>query len=503
MPIIANITTPENSFIQFTPVRICWDLSGLPRMENHDGGGGCTDGIFFDEAHNASAYPLDNGQRLTVKGIVDQLILLGYPFYQSDDPDIICLDNPDVYVGQVWVAATVERSTVFPCNFLVIWTTPVIQCSPCQSGDCVSNTVMCIPINRNTDLQFQLFYDVDPYEDGPSEDYFLGLLHDCDDTEPVPIPDLADSEIWSEIEWGEVDDNNRSIGIPQQVYDNDYDLGSMFETGECFRIGVFEKTLMRYAWTFPVPTGGVYGVFLTINGVVTEIANGAVLANTAALVTLINNYFTAESIDDTVTSPVQGVIEIIDANNVYGLLEFLGDEEGDFTPAINFTPALRYCSNCLTYIDNICFTSLVKYRCNEDSFGFDYSESTYYNIVRLPFFINNPQPIETENVFRLSNGNYKTLSAVFEKEYEGHVGYMDEANHFRLAIATKHDAVRLKPQLELDFKIVFRSAPYPIDWLNKPGTNINLAPSKVLKFRERYFQVNSNCDETVGLIDSL
>lgn len=355
----------------------------------------------------------------------------------------------------------------------------------------------CLPVNRNTDLSFQLFWDLGVYEEDTNDDYTVGLIRDCDDTEALTIPETYGTD-FATIDWRVVDDDGRSVGLSEAI--GDYDLDSVFNDGDCFRLGIFQN-IVTNNYSLSQTPNGVYGVFLVIDGVDTEISNGAVLPNMAALLTLVNNYFLGAGITDVATSPVSPVLIIISNSGiVYGNFTFLTGITSVHSPVV--VPHLRYCSNCLKYTIDICWTSLIKYRSNENSFGFDYSDTSFYNIIRLPFYLNNPQPITTENVFRLSTGGYKMLSAVFEKEHEARVGYLDEEQHFRLAIALKHDVVRIKDQLQTSFRRFFMEAKYEIDWLNKPGTNINVAPSKVLKLKESpYYNVNSNCDETVGLID--
>ncbi len=186
-------------------------------------------------------------------------------------------------------------------------------------------------------------------------------------------------------------------------------------------------------------------------------------------------------------------VEASGGNVFSNLVIYDGAVNTYYYPVVTQTELPEFDSNCFTYIDDTCFTTVIKYRSNENSFSLFYTGDTaFHNAVRLPLFINNPQPVSDENVFRLSDGSKKTLFARFEKEYEGQTDYMDENFHFKLAIALKHDFVYLGDDYGTVNQYI-QEGKYEIGWLNKPGTNYDSAPANFKVRTSPYFQVNSNC----------
>lgn len=351
----------------------------------------------------------------------------------------------------------------------------------------------CLPVHFNTDLMFQLTMELD--EDESLSSFYVGIVQGCeDDSEPLTIAYYGN--LFSGFTEA-VTDEAAIVWATGALDIAEYDLsGFGLEHDDCFRLGIF-KDVVTYNYTLSEsPSGGVYAVYLFIDGVDTQIANGATLANTAALVTLLNTYFDEQDISDVATSPAPGVIVIISNSGiVYGAMSFTGVPAITVELVTNTATTLKYCSNCFKYIEETCYTSVLKYLCNENSFGFNYEDATYYNLIRLPLYLDNPQPKTTRNTFRLSDGTYKKLSSVIEKEPQGNVGYMDEDQHFKMTMLLEHDHVYVKAATESTFqKIITDEANYEIGWLNKPGTNINAAPASFKAKVDPYFQVNSNCE---------
>lgn len=357
-------------------------------------------------------------------------------------------------------------------------------------SSCEDNIGPCLPVHQNTDIGFQV--QIEYEEDEIKRDFVLALINDCTDEEWIPIPETGDSFL-SVISPIVIDDLN-DMGYLQEWFYMNYDLGSALTDKQCFKLGIFQVKPL-YAWTFPQPNGSTYAVNLFIDGVDTVITASAVLSNVADVVTLLNNYFIALGNPDVVTTPASTVIQIFNASHNYGIITFTtGLTVAQYTPTVNEQYEILACSNCLYYVADTCFTLAVKYRNNEDAFGFTYSEATFYNEVRLPFYIDKPQTKAVENVFRYSDSTLKVLSATFEKEYEGHVGYLDEAMHTAFAIALKHDYLAFRKGVETEYKTYLQEGAYEVDWLNKPGTNINVAPAKCKVKLYPFLNVNSNCE---------
>lgn len=103
------------------------------------------------------------------------------------------------------------------------------------------------------------------------------------------------------------------------------------------------------------------------------------------------------------------------------------------------------CSPCFKRIaTNKCFTSVLKYRSNQDSMCFFYSQdANYYNSIRLPMLLKSMLPVSEDEVYTYSDGTYETLSAFLAKQYELHVGRLNKNQHWRISIGLKHDTVLL------------------------------------------------------------
>lgn len=87
----------------------------------------------------------------------------------------------------------------------------------------------------------------------------------------------------------------------------------------------------------------------------------------------------------------------------------------------------------------------------------------------------------------------KVLSARYEKEYEAHTEYFNEARHFQLKAATKHDKFMIGDTYDEAVEFTAEGK-YDIGWLNKPGTNIDSAPANFKIRPTPYSQFNSNCE---------
>ncbi len=160
-------------------------------------------------------------------------------------------------------------------------------------------------------------------------------------------------------------------------------------------------------------------------------------------------------------------------------------------------------SGCFSRIPDTCFTSLIRYRNNENAFGFIYFIDNgsggnvlagQYNQVRLPFFLDKPQTKTTRQVYRKSDGNYVKLSAIMEKEYEAEVSWMTDDWHTDLAIALEHDDFEIYDDTNAVWdNYILSEGDYSVDWKNEPGINLNVAPAKFKLKSMPFDNMNSNC----------
>jgi len=160
-------------------------------------------------------------------------------------------------------------------------------------------------------------------------------------------------------------------------------------------------------------------------------------------------------------------------------------------------------TGCFTRIPDKCFTSLIRYRNNENAFGFIYFIDNgsggnllagQYNQFRLPFFLDKPQTKTTRQVYRKSDGNYVKLSAIMEKEYEAEVSWMTDDWHTGLAIALEHDDFEIYDDANAVWdNYILSDGDYSVDWKNEPGINLNVAPAKFKLKSMPFDNMNSNC----------
>lgn len=152
---------------------------------------------------------------------------------------------------------------------------------------------------------------------------------------------------------------------------------------------------------------------------------------------------------------------------------------------------------CLERICDPCWTSKISYRCDENSFDFIYSQDIashvhFYNIIRLPFYLTEPQYPIKRNVFVKSNGSRKKLSSRIENSYELVVDYMPKSWHEKLIVALEHDTVLItNTNSEMVNQEFTQEKEYKIDW--ERFMNYPTAPAKGQLMLTPYFNVNSNC----------
>jgi hypothetical protein len=138
------------------------------------------------------------------------------------------------------------------------------------------------------------------------------------------------------------------------------------------------------------------------------------------------------------------------------------------------------CSCCFVKICDPCDTTLVQYRSDEDSFGFEYHHTnppsatnvlaSYLNAVRLPIMPRFPQYPTTRNVFVKSNGERKKLSARVSKEYTVQVDWIPKSWGENLVMACEHDTIRFTNTNEglVNQSVSVESTP-EFEYFERPG----------------------------------
>lgn len=157
-------------------------------------------------------------------------------------------------------------------------------------------------------------------------------------------------------------------------------------------------------------------------------------------------------------------------------------------------------TNCFYKTSNKCFTSRIWYRCDEDSFGFIYTEDytedmerkEMFQSIRLPFHLKAPQFPVKRNVFVKSNGERKKLSASIQNEYNLITDYMFKDWHEKLVVALEHDTILIE-NIDSGFngQTVSHEADYQVDW--QEFLNYPTAPGKTKLMKTPYYNKNTNC----------
>lgn len=155
-------------------------------------------------------------------------------------------------------------------------------------------------------------------------------------------------------------------------------------------------------------------------------------------------------------------------------------------PVINISAP----TNCFYRACDDCWTSLLEYSCDENSYGFDYCQADTPNKVRLPINISRPQ-IKTEKiVYTKSNGGIITTKAIKKKEYEGETENLTEDIHEKIDIALDHDNVHITNKHYTGG--ISKSGDYDVEWIK--FLDLPVAPAKFKAFATPYSAKNDNCE---------
>lgn len=149
-----------------------------------------------------------------------------------------------------------------------------------------------------------------------------------------------------------------------------------------------------------------------------------------------------------------------------------------------------YYSNLLKYMgEDDKDTSLLEYRCNESQFDFLYNAAPdYYNKVRLPIRIFNPQFPQADKVYIKSNGERSVQFSKIDKEWKLETEYLTAELHEKIIVALAHDTIII------DGESVTKSAEYEISWDDYVEYDCSGKLSKATcKVQQNRTLRNSNC----------
>ena len=103
--------------------------------------------------------------------------------------------------------------------------------------------------------------------------------------------------------------------------------------------------------------------------------------------------------------------------------------------------------------------SVIKYRCNEDAFGFPFSVGGYV-CAALPILLSAPGYSQSDETYTKLDGEIVTLFSQARKEWSGETEYLPEELHDKIMVALMCDEVFINER-----KVV-KSGQYSVDWKN-------------------------------------
>lgn len=150
---------------------------------------------------------------------------------------------------------------------------------------------------------------------------------------------------------------------------------------------------------------------------------------------------------------------------------------------------------------NVEFTRRVKYRCNENAFGFNYVDDLnlpngdFYNMVRIPINVHSPQYPKKSRGYLKGDGSYIKTFGYIAKEFTVDTDLRTALFHQAMAAALESDyfaiyddGLRVYQQ-----KAHTEDNSYDIEYKNVPGFFADLGYGS-FKFRSTPFNhINTNC----------
>lgn len=155
------------------------------------------------------------------------------------------------------------------------------------------------------------------------------------------------------------------------------------------------------------------------------------------------------------------------------LLKFFETEED-----IDNEIVATFNSNCLIYTCDLCYTTHITYRNNEDAYGFIYClGEDFVNKVRLPFYLSGAQFPDEEEIYFKSNGQARILSSITRKEYQLRTDSIPEWMHEAFKLALSHDSVTITGNVYSGE--IRKNGNYRVEWDDFPGRYIGQGTTTV------------------------
>jgi hypothetical protein len=149
---------------------------------------------------------------------------------------------------------------------------------------------------------------------------------------------------------------------------------------------------------------------------------------------------------------------------------------------------------CFTKIADECFTSTIQYSNNSNAFYFDYSDATFYNKIRLPFYLHSPTFAEENKSYQKSDGSSVLLFSRIWKDYKVKTDYMLDNLHEKFQIATAHSNIIVACNYSGISESVIRTEKIEVAWIEEESPLINVAQAKTtFRIATPVQSINSNC----------
>lgn len=175
-----------------------------------------------------------------------------------------------------------------------------------------------------------------------------------------------------------------------------------------------------------------------------------------------------------------------DLNGLFRLSKSVIKEGRKYIPRINIgtteSPSYRY-GNPLVFIAENGLFAYLKYRCNEDAFGFPFGQGGYATIF-IPIRLHSPQNVQEDKTYVKTNGEVVTLYAKYYREWDGETEFLSAEIHDKIVAALSCDEVYI------DGKRVTKSDNYQVDW-----ENYDLDCDGVTKIARATFKVRENTNQ--------
>lgn len=175
------------------------------------------------------------------------------------------------------------------------------------------------------------------------------------------------------------------------------------------------------------------------------------------------------------------------SRRISGLLYYAGLSVGDRFVLRSYNGSTYKYTGVLVRVPGDGMTHL-RYSCNEDAFGFPFSDDGGEVAFSLPILLSAPQFIQEDKTYVKANGEVVTLYAKYYREWEGETEYLSAEMHEKIMVALSCDNVYTNGLH------VAKSDKYEIAWdqYDLDCDGVTKLARATFKVRENITQRNSN-----------